>query len=1036
MVSEHRNVVIMASKRLVGYLFFAIVVLGYCPGALAATIRVPKDFPTIQKGMDSANSGDTVQVAEGIYTENVKMKEGVVLQGGWRKDFSARDIAKNTTTIDGKSKAGWVVFGANNARLDGFTIINATRTEVASGGSVGAGVHCKNTSLTIENNTITNNAPSGIYCNGSKVVIRNNKIMKNVEAGIFAENGCSLTILSNNIYNNGRGGIASGGKKESTADIRNNVIYKNLNAGIDGRTISGKVYNNLIYENEFSGVRIVRMLEVVNNTIAANIRSGISIMDPAIIPVIKNNIIANNKDTGIQGWGEGYSYNLLFANNATENCNPGYLWCVRSQYGSYGDEDSYQKHNDIIADPLFADPDKHDYHLKNGSPAIDAGDPDAKFNDANFPPSLGSVINDMGVFGGPFSIVENKVKNDPPVANAGAPQEVYVKKSAKLEGGKSYDPNGDEITYSWTLISKPSGSEAKLKTAKGNDKSEDKQDGKSDDKSDDKPEKSGKSKKPERASFKVDQPGEYVAQLVVTDRWGTPSQPSTVKILGVLNRPPTAKAGGVLSNVSVNDLVTLFGGASKDQDGDPITYKWDIVYKPEGSKAALDDPAAISPKIKLDAPGCYQLRLVVNDGKVSSKPDLVIVNTQHKAVDGKRHVPAQYPTIQSAVDAAVAGDKIIVQKGIYKETVKIEEPIDLIGVDWPTIDGGNQEGDINTVYVAYLGARAGKIEGFIITGGGRGPMGHALDLWDSASEVVNNKIINNYHNGIGVHGISELTSTCKIHNNEIYNNQTGIGNGKGSKAHIYDNDIHDNRAVAVGCRGVSTPWVDGNRLYGNFIGIGTREVGSPLIEGNYIHDNRSGIVINPISTLRTFPSTEIVIKNNLIVNNSQLGINIGSFNQTKVLIVNNTIASNNHKDKKDDRGGGLVFGFPHDGKFEAIVKNNIIANNFSAEVLNHTGSELFPAKGASVVMDHNNVWNAQNANKYVGISVGKSDISKDPIFAEVASEKDGKWYLGTGSPCIDAGGDAAAALGLDKRTSRADKSLDSAAVDLGYHYKK
>ena len=37
--------------------------------------------------------------------------------------------------------------------------------------------------------------------------------------------------------------------------------------------------------------------------------------------------------------------------------------------------------NDIMSDPKFANPAKDDYRLKSGSPCIDAGDPDKKYND-------------------------------------------------------------------------------------------------------------------------------------------------------------------------------------------------------------------------------------------------------------------------------------------------------------------------------------------------------------------------------------------------------------------------------------------------------------------------------------------------------------------------------------------------------------------------------------------------------------------------------------------------------------------------------
>src|SRR5438128_10853671 len=41
------------------------------PSGLAATIRVPSDYSTIQAAADAASSGDTVEIAPGIYPEQI-----------------------------------------------------------------------------------------------------------------------------------------------------------------------------------------------------------------------------------------------------------------------------------------------------------------------------------------------------------------------------------------------------------------------------------------------------------------------------------------------------------------------------------------------------------------------------------------------------------------------------------------------------------------------------------------------------------------------------------------------------------------------------------------------------------------------------------------------------------------------------------------------------------------------------------------------------------------------------------------------------
>jgi nitrous oxidase accessory protein NosD len=456
----------------------------------------------------------------------------------------------------------------------------------------------------------------------------------------------------------------------------------------------------------------------------------------------------------------------------------------------------------------------------------------------------------------------------------------------------------------------------------------------------------------------------------------------------------------------------------------------------------------------LDVLGSYAVQLIVNDGKASSPPSVVYVNTMHQAEDGKRNVPGEYPTIQTAIDAANPGDDIIVQKGIYKENIIIDKNINLIGIGWPEIDGGSKEGNVNTVSIAYLGDRAGKVEGFIVTGGGTGPRGHGIYIWDSSPEISNNKVTGNRHNSMGIHGKATQTGKTRIHNNFIYDNGVGIGNGLGSSAHIYNNQIYNNHIVGVGTRGQSTPRIEGNSIYGNHIGVGSREPASPHIKGNQIFDNVFGIAISPLSTFEAYAADkDIVIENNLIINNLERGISITSFNLSKVIIVNNTIDSNNQQ--KKNQGGGVLFGWPKAGRFTAIMENNIITNNRIFGIGNYTGTELTPFSGATIINNYNNVWN--NDQDYGGcdpggdaeapgyaetcLQPGDNDFSLDPLFVSVDSIKNGNYFLSqqdsgqdSNSPSVDAGNKDAAGLGLGSYTTRTDKAGDTGIVDMGYHY--
>ena len=99
-----------------------------------------------------------------------------------------------------------------------------------------------------------------------------------------------------------------------------------------------------------------------------------------------------------------------------------------------------------------------------------------------------------------FSTVTITTTNVPPVANAGANQNVIVGSTVALDGSKSSDADGDPIAYSWSITSVPFGSGATLIAAK--------------------------SLSP---TFVADVAGTYVLQLIVSDQFAQ-SAPATVTI--------------------------------------------------------------------------------------------------------------------------------------------------------------------------------------------------------------------------------------------------------------------------------------------------------------------------------------------------------------------------------------------------------------------------------------------------------------------------------------------------------------------------
>ena len=90
-----------------------------------------------------------------------------------------------------------------------------------------------------------------------------------------------------------------------------------------------------------------------------------------------------------------------------------------------------------------------------------------------------------------------------------------------------------------------------------------------------------------------------------------------------MNHPPVADAGP--RSQTVQGLVTLGGGRSRDVDGDPLTYHWSFVSTPPDGATTFSDPTAIVTTFTPTALGTYIVALIVNDGTVNSTPDMILV---------------------------------------------------------------------------------------------------------------------------------------------------------------------------------------------------------------------------------------------------------------------------------------------------------------------------------------------------------------------------------------------------------------------------
>jgi len=217
------------------------------------------DAPTIQAGIDSASTGDSIVVAPGIYYENLDTKgKGLALLGTGTPE---------STVIDG-AQQGRVLSLDSGATVERFTIRNGLAEEGAGIRILGPGP-CTIRDNIIEDNVALNELGGGIGGGighlhnivTDDMFIEGNLIRDNLAqlgGGIFQEvwsSGVHVYIRANRIEGN-RVSWWGGGIKATYAIIEENLIVGNV-AGITGGGIDfgGDAAGGEIRRNTIAGNR-------------------------------------------------------------------------------------------------------------------------------------------------------------------------------------------------------------------------------------------------------------------------------------------------------------------------------------------------------------------------------------------------------------------------------------------------------------------------------------------------------------------------------------------------------------------------------------------------------------------------------------------------------------------------------------------------------------------------------------------------------------------------------------------------------------
>lgn len=311
-----------------GAVLFGVVMLGTLWGGpqsqlMAATLCVNPGgtggcFAKINDAVAAAAKNDTIQVAAGVYKEDVVIGKPLALVGAGSTStiINAKGLA-NAIYVDGLDHAGLtnvVVTGftTSNANFEGILVTNASHVTIASnrvvgnnqsldvqnvtcpeippfetaeGFDCGEGIHLSGVHhSTVSGNVVVNNA-GGILLSDDTAATHHNLITKNVVKNNPFD--CGITLASHPPASNPATGMPLG--------VFSNTISGNTSAN-NGRAVGGAgagvgIFDSVPGASNYGNV-------VVNNRLMDNGLPGVAMHSHAPNQNLNNNVIVGNLISG------------------------------------------------------------------------------------------------------------------------------------------------------------------------------------------------------------------------------------------------------------------------------------------------------------------------------------------------------------------------------------------------------------------------------------------------------------------------------------------------------------------------------------------------------------------------------------------------------------------------------------------------------------------------------------------------------------------------------------------------------------------
>ncbi len=288
-------------------------------------------------------------------------------------------------------------------------------------GSRSRALYFYNADARIDHCTFRNNIGGGLYSNHPLNLnycdFVNNDITTNTHTyggGIYANANLNLTFcrfIDNDLSTSAGGfdGVSCGGGLyiNGTANLRRCVFRDNSTYSHSRCTSNPCLRNSFSYGGAvyISGNSEITNCIIQNNSATGAITayggsvfvrgSGLYVAS-GTVNVTNCTVVGNNCEGVRSDGGATFLQNSILWNNGSSQ-HAGAVTrkycCIQDADTTGGNPDSIENRNpSFFVDSLG---------LMAGSPCIDAGNPDPQYDDGCFPPSRGTVRNDMGAYGGP-----------------------------------------------------------------------------------------------------------------------------------------------------------------------------------------------------------------------------------------------------------------------------------------------------------------------------------------------------------------------------------------------------------------------------------------------------------------------------------------------------------------------------------------------------------------------------------------------------------------------------------------------------------